>query len=279
MKRIAFMLCALLTASAAFAHDFWLATSRWHVAPGATVIVTANVGDDIYPRSENATAPDRVDSLRLVGPATTVLTPAYRTIDKSLAADVTLPKAPATYLVAMVVKGRFLSMEGPKFIDYLKDEGLGHLVEEVNRRGEGTRKSRERYWREAKVLIHAGDGPSDQVTRPVPGMAAELVPDTDFTRAKVGDTIGVRLLSEGKPVAGAQVNLTAGAPGPIKNRVVRGRTDADGRVRLTISKRGPYLLTSVHMVRREGETGEQAADWESYWCSVTFDIARAGQFP
>ena len=273
MRPCAFFAVAILTTSTVFAHDFWLATSRWHVAPATTVVVTANVGDDIYPRSENATAPERVESLRLIGPGMEILTPKYRTVDKSLAADVTLPEAPATYLVAMVVKGRFLSMEGPKFIDYLKDEGLGFLVEEVQRRGEINKKSRERYWREAKLLIHAGDGPSEQVTRPVSGMAAELVPDMDLTVAKIGDTIGVRLLSEERPVTGAQVNLTAAGPGPIKDRVARVRTDAEGRARLTITKRGPYLLTSVHMVRREGETGEQAAGWESYWCSVTFDVA------
>ena len=69
-----------------------------------------------------------------------------------------------------------------------------------------------------------------------------------------------------------QVSLTAAAPDPIKSRVVHGRTDAEGRTRLTIAKRGPYLLTAVHMVRREGETGDQAVDWESY-CSLTFDVS------
>ena len=273
MKRTMFCALASLIASAVFAHDFWLATSRWHVPPGATVVITANVGDDIYPRSENATAPERVESLRLIGPTMTVLTPQYRVIDKSLTADVTLPPVPATYLAAMVVKGRFLSMEGKAFIDSLTEEGLDRLVEEVTRRGEGEKKSRERYWREAKVLIRAGDGASEHVTQPVVGMAAQLVPDTDLTRAKLGDSIGVRLLAEGKPVDGAQVSLTAAAPGPITSRVTHARTDADGRARLTVAKQGPYLITSVHMVRREGETGEQAADWESYWCSLTFDVA------
>ena len=145
-------------------------------------------------------------------------------------------------------------------------------MEEVNRRGEQQKKSRERYWRDAKILIRAGDGPSEHVTKPV-GLAAELVPDTDLTRAKIGDTIGVRLFADGKPIAGAQVNLTAAAPGPIASRVTRTRTDAAGRARLTIANQGPYLLTSVHMVRREGEAGEQPADWESYWCSLTFDVA------
>ena len=212
MKPTRLVAAFVLWASSAAAHDFWLATSRWDIPPGATVVVTANVGDDIYPRSDSATASERVESLRLVGPTTTVLAPRFRVVDKSLAADVMLPAAPATYVAVMVVKGRFISMEGGKFIDYLKQEGLDRLIDDVRRRGEERTKSRERYWREAKVLIRAGDGPSDHVTRAV-GLAAELVPDSDFTQAKVGDTIGVRLLSEGNPDAGAQVSLTAAAPG------------------------------------------------------------------
>jgi len=271
-RRTVLVLASLLAASSAFAHDFWLAASRWHVTPGATIVVTANVGDDIYPRSESAMAPERVDSLRIIGPATAMLTPAYRTTGKSLAADVTLPAVPATYLIAMVVKGRFLSMEGDKFIEYLKEEGLDRLVDEVNRRGEAQKKSRERYWRDAKLLVHAGEGPSEQVTRPL-GWPAELVPDTDVSNGRVGDTIGIRLLADGKPVSGAQVTFTAAAPGPTKSRATAARTDGNGRARFTIAKRGPYLITSVHMVRRDGETGEQAVDWESYWCSLTFDVA------
>ena len=266
----------ILSASAVFAHDFWLASSLWHVAPGATVVLTANIGDDIFPRSENGPGPNGVDSLRLVGPSTVTLTPRFRAIDKSLGADVTLPLEPATYMAVMVVKGRFLSMEGGKFLEYLKEEGLDRLAAEVNRRGEAQTKSRERYWRDAKMLIRAGDGPWEHVTRPA-GLPAELVPDTDLTRARVGETIGVRLLAGGKPVPGAQVSFTAAAPGPIASRVSRARTDGDGRARLTVANRGPYLITSVYMVRREGETGAEAADWESYWCSLTFDVGpRAG---
>jgi uncharacterized GH25 family protein len=185
-----------------------------------------------------------------------------------------MPSTPGTYAAVMVVKGRFLSMDSDKFIDYLKEEGLSNLVEEVHRRGEDRQKSRERYWREAKVLIRVGEGPASAVTQPV-GLPAELVPDSDFTQARKGDVIGVRLLADGKPVADAQVAFTAAAPGPTKSRALRIRTDREGRAHFTIAKEGPYLLTSVHMVRREGETGEQAVDWESYWCSLTFDVLPA----
>jgi uncharacterized GH25 family protein len=274
MKPLRLAILFVLIASSAIAHDFWLAASRWHVGPGATVVITANVGDDIYPRSDSVTAAERVDSLRLIGPSTQTLTPNYRIAGQSLAADVTMPQTPATYLAVMVVKGRFLSMEGDKFIEYLEEEGLGHLVAEVHRRGEDAKKSRERYWRDAKTMIRVGDGPSDHVIRPA-GLPAELVPDSDFTQANAGDTIGVRLLADGKPVDDAQVTFTAAAPGPTKSRMTRARTDRDGRARFTIAKRGPYLVTAVHMVRREGENGDQAVDWESYWCSLTFDVRPA----
>jgi hypothetical protein len=35
--------------------------------------------------------------------------------------------------------------------------------------------------------------------------------------------------------------------------------------------KGQQFVGTVHMVRRGGESGAEAADWESYWTSVTFD--------
>ena len=162
-------------------------------------------------------------------------------------------------------------MDGPNFLEYLEEEGLEKNIEEVHRRGEDASKSRERYWRDAKALIRAGDGPSNHIVRPV-GLPAELVPDSDFTKASTGDVIGVRLLAQGSPVADAQITFTAAGPGSTKSRTARARTNADGRARFAILKQGPYLFTSVYMVRRAGETGPLAADWESYWCSLTFNV-------
>jgi len=51
---------------------------------------------------------------------------------------------------------------------------------------------------------------------------------------------------------------------------VSARTDAAGRVKLTLDRAGAWMVKCTHMVAAPAETG---MDWESLWASVTFDIA------
>jgi uncharacterized GH25 family protein len=253
-------------------HDFWLASSDWAANPGSTIALTANVGDNTFPVSESFTNPDRVEYVRLLGPESQELKPEFRKAGESLATSITLPSTPATYAIVMSVKGHFLSMPADKFGEYLREEGLHGVLAQRVRLKETDRPSRERYWRQAKILVHAGDGVGGHITKPTT-LVAELVPNSDFTRAHPGDTVSVQLLYLGKPVREAQIAFTASHGAPKQPRVTRGRTDRDGRMQFKLVGEGPYLLSTVVMVRREGETGREAADWESYWCSLTFDIS------
>jgi hypothetical protein len=265
---VAFTIFFLLTPLAG--HDFWLASSDWSVNPGATIVLTANVGDDTFPVSESFTNPDRVEYVRVVGPNAQELNPIFSKAGESLATSITLPSSPATYAIVMSVKGHFLSMQADKFDEYLKEEGLDGVRAQRIRLKETDRPSRERYWRQAKALVHAGDGIASHVMKPT-SLLAELVPNSDFTRAHAGDAVSVQLLYQGRPVREAQIAFTASHRAPEQLRVTRGRTDRDGRAQFKLTGQGPYLLSTVVMVRREGETGPEAADWESYWCSLTFD--------
>jgi uncharacterized GH25 family protein len=120
----------------------------------------------------------------------------------------------------------------------------------------------------------------DQVVEPTGlVLVAEVVPDSDFTRARRGDAVGVRLLYEGKAVKNTQTTITWAAAMQSKARMTRARTDPEGRALLTLVGKGPYLLAAVGMIRRAGENGPEAADWESYWCSLTFDLASAKSLP
>jgi hypothetical protein len=267
---VASIICLLVTPLEG--HDFWLASSDWSARAGATIELTANVGDDTFPVGQSFTSPDRVEYVRLLGPNAQALNPTFREVRKSLATSITLPPTPATYVIVMSVKGRFLGMPADQFEKYLREEGLDGVLAERVRLKETDRPSRERYWRQAKVLIHGGDGASADVIKPA-HMVAELVPDSDFTQTHPGETVSVRLLYQGKPIGEAQISLTASSGIPGQPRVTRSRSGRDGRARFKLMGKGPYLLSTVVMVRRKGETGPEASDWESYWCSLTFDIS------
>lgn len=246
------------------AHDFWLAAAPWRAAPGAWITVSANVGDR-FPTPTSFTAPERVDRVRLIGPGGEIeVRPDFRREQNSLTADIQLPPAPGTYLIVMTIKPRFIEIKPPDFAAYLSHEGLERIVEERKRRGEASKAGRERYSRYAKVLIRAGEQRSDHVTKPV-GLLVELVPATDPTALRVGDALTVRLLSEGQPIKGALIGgIYAASKGKPDEWPVRARTDSHGEARISLDHAGPWLLRTVHMARRDGESGREAVDWESY---------------
>src|SRR5436190_10071410 len=113
----------LLTAVRVDAHDFWLAATR---EANATK-VTGYVGEK-FPVPDSPTAVDRVETWRIIGASGDVGLPSEFFQDgKSLATRFTLP-APGVYLGVMTIFERHLEMKGPDFTEYLRDEGLDHVI-------------------------------------------------------------------------------------------------------------------------------------------------------
>lgn len=258
------------------AHEFWVTPSNWRVDPGARVSILANVGDR-FPNASSFTTPERVDSVRLVGPGTDLRVPGpYRRDGDSLAADVVLPAAAGTYVGVFTVKSRVGEKTGPIFEEHLRHQGLDDISAERARRGETHRAVRERYSRYGKTLVQAGSGGDDTAATRAVGLRIELVPATNPARLKRGEPLRVRLLMDGQPVRGALVGaINAGATTGPDDWPLKARTDANGDAVFTFTEGGPWLVRAVRMVRREGETGPEAADWETYWASLTFALPDA----
>ena len=255
------------------AHDFWLAASPWRPAPGSRITVTANVGDR-FPVPTSFTAPDRVERVRIVGPDGELpVDPQFRRERNSLATDVQLPKTPGTYLVVMTVKPRFIEIKPPDFAAYLKHEGLEQIVAERAKAGETERAGRERYSRYAKAVVRTGGGPADHVTRPL-GLKAELLPLADPSTLRVGESFTLQLLAAGKPVSGALVGgIYGSSKGAPDDWPLKARTNDNGEVTFVLEHAGEWLFRSVHMTRAS-DPGTPAADWESSWPSLAFEIQK-----
>jgi uncharacterized GH25 family protein len=79
----------------------------------------------------------------------------------------------------------------------------------------------------------------------------------------------VRLLYENRPLPGALVvAINKGDPAAK----LSARSDAQGRVRFRLAKRGVWLIKAVHMVQAAAGSN---ADWESVWASLTFELRQA----
>jgi uncharacterized GH25 family protein len=246
------------------AHDFWLAAANWTPAAGAPVTISAGLGERFPTRTDFKPRPDWFDHWRVIGASGEVpVTTAFQLIDLTMTTEVKLP-AGGAYLGVMRVTPRIENMTGPEFTDYLKEEGLDQVIGARQSAGDSDKPARELYARYAKIALRNGEGSGVHLTRPV-GLKAELVPTTDPTSVHPGGSLTVQLLADGAPIADSEVTaVTEGA-------AVKGQTDRNGHVTLKIDREGAWLIRAVHMVPL---AGSPAADWESYWVTLSFHTAR-----
>lgn len=241
------------------AHDFWIEPSSFHPAPGERVAVRLRVGEhfrgDPVPRD-----PQRIERFAAVGATGETEVTGLAGRDPAGWGSF---EAPGVYWVVYDSSHAKLESEGPKFERYLVEEGLERISTLRAERGQTAASAREIYSRCAKSLITVGDAGGAGHDR-VLGLALELVPEKNPLALKRGEELPVRLLYEGKPLAGA---LVVAVPHDLPEAKVSARTDAEGRVRLRLDRGGDWLVKAVHMIPAPRETG---ADWESLWASLTF---------
>jgi uncharacterized GH25 family protein len=255
-------------ASRAWSHEFWLSPSRYRAAARDTVEISAFIGTgfrgDLKPYAATRVLHFQLRMAQVVDVAHLA-----RNGDAIMARFV----APDAGGALAAYEGNFADIELPaeEFDRYLRLEGLDEPLQA--RAAVATPQiGRERYARCGKTWI-AGRDPG-RLFAPV-GLTFELVPIADPSRS---DTIAVRALFRGKPLAGTLVRAwrrplaRTGRPfDPAKRDsvppVAEVRTNADGLATIPARGAGEWLLSTVHMIP---SADVKEADWESYWASLTF---------
>jgi len=269
---------ALLLASAALchttpalAHDFWIEPAAFRPAAGTRLPVTLRVGED-YTGTSQPFVPDWFVDF-------SVSSAGGRDPVRGFVGDdpaATLPlTAPGPRLIGFHSTRAFVDLDPQRFEQYLRAEGLDRILELRRQRGEAGASGREYYSRCAKSLVQVGVGPVPQsdgaVHAKVLGYPLELIPEADPYALRPGGELPVVLHYRGKPVAGVLViAFTADQPA----RRFEARTTAQGRVTLPLNRPGRWLVKAVHMV--EVPDSDPAADWESFWASLTFELPGRG---
>lgn len=268
---------ALLSASSAFAHVFWLQPSTFTPRAGELVKLQLRVGDvfpgDSLPRDEQ-----RIVKFDLFAPGDDAAHPIVGRDGRDPAGLVKIANA-GTYVLAYQSKPSPVTLPAEKFEAYLKEKGLEKIIEARARAGETDQPAREVFSRCAKAIVRvageasatgtAGDSTSpkkpDNATRST-GLRFEILPLADPTTLKVGEALPMRLNFEGKPLANALVE----ARSPVADTtVVRVRTNEKGEATLTLTTPGMWVIDSVEMVRASREL---EADWESVWASLCISV-------
>jgi len=256
------LLVAALSVPAAWGHDFWIEPSAFTPAPGQRVAVRLRVGQDLrgdpVPRD-----PALLKRFVVVGPSGESPVPGVPNTDPAGFASL---QGPGLHLIVYESGRSSVELDAQKLEKYLAEEGLEKISALRASRGQSGAGSKEVFSRFAKALILAAGNGGGSGYDQVLGQRLELVPEANPYALTGGGELRVRLLYEGKPLAGALV--AALAKGRPEARI-SARSDKDGRVRLRLDRPGFWLVKAVHMIPAPRETG---ADWESFWASLTFEV-------
>jgi uncharacterized GH25 family protein len=264
-------LVACLLAVPAAAHEYWLSASRYSPAPGAAVEVRAWAGTGFRGEAK-PWSPNRVERF---------LARTRRDLELSRAAQPGdfvwtrfAPSDPGGAVIAYQSTFAEIELGADAFDAYLEQEGLDGPLR-ARRAMRERMPGRERYRRCPKLWLAGAD--AARATRPV-GLPLEIVP---LAIPGAGSDLRVRVLWQGRPLAGALIKSWRNPLGPdgatldaaTRDSVAsawHARTDARGEALVPVAHSGEWLIAAVHMVPcRE----LKVADWESTWASLTFERA------
>lgn len=263
-------------AAVAWAHDFWIVPNAFAIAVGDVLEIRAQTSSQ-FPTSVAAVAVERIIDARLVGPAGTDSIRELSIGGTSLVLR-HRPRTAGQYVVAVGIRAPRTVRESPAaFRRYVELEGAPELVERYTREGRmpTTDSVTRRSTKFAKTLVRVGSGGAMTYDRVV-GHPLEFVPLTDPLAMRAGDTLRVRLLYRGAPLAGARVHAgAAGAGTPTGAAATRAveqspMTDARGEARIALTTAGLWNVRAIHVAPSAAGSG---ADWDVYWGSFVFATA------
>jgi uncharacterized GH25 family protein len=252
-------------AQTAAAHEFWIQPERFWLPVEATTPMTLQVGTgDERQRSQlpprrvlrfDAMAPDgEIQDLR---PALTLGAP---TADGALSFS-----RSGAYVVTLRSDANAQSHQSAaRFNAYAQEEGLTPALEARAARGQQAIDVSERYSRQTKALVQVGEGGAQAVvTRPA-GLTLEIVPEVSPYARPRPAALPVRVLYEGRPLAGALVKLTdlAHDAAPLEQH----RTDGEGRAAFAMPGGGAWMMDVVWTK----PLADEGVDFETVFSSLSF---------
>jgi uncharacterized GH25 family protein len=170
-----------------------------------------------------------------------------------------------TYLLLMQSSEVYLELDAEKFNDFLKEDGLDEALDVRTKTNTLDKPSKEFYSHYIKLLVQAG-GKTDDTYKKKTGMRIEIIPKQNPYLLKSGDYLQCQVLFNGQPRAHQMVKVWS----KIGNTTFQQNnyTENDGTIKFPISSRGPWMVSTVMMIRSE----KPGADWQSFWCSLVFGI-------
>jgi uncharacterized GH25 family protein len=257
----------LTVVSTATAHDFWIIPDLFAVAGDSTAHINGRSGTH-FPAG-SAVQPARVADARIIGASGATKITEMNVEDGSLRLH-QKPVAAGQYLVAVGLTPRLTRSTPAGRMRFLRAEGgsAEALRLEHDNSLAGLDSVVYNAASYASTVIQYGRGGASAFAMTA-GYPLEFVPVNDPTQVHLGDTLHVKVLGAGKPVAGIALDASpasdisapsvAGAPSNSLALVA----DENGIVHLPLGKTGVWLLRSAFVSRKSGGNPNE------------FDVARS----
>ena len=257
----------LIFASQVAGHDFWLIPHLFAFANDSVVDVDGKSGVR-FPEG-TAVQPTRIESAWLIGSANRTRITGMTVEDNSLRLR-QKPEASGQYLIAVGLTPRATRSTPTGLLRFLRAEGGASEADRLER--EKTLSGDSLVFHSASfaaTVVQVGRAGS-QAFSSTAGFGLEFVPLNDPTQLHLGDTLHVRLVGGGKPVAGIGVDArsaadTVGSANPWTTLTA----DGNGVAHVALGKAGPWLLRSARVAKRTGSSGE----WDVARTTYVFGVA------
>jgi uncharacterized GH25 family protein len=259
----------LAFAAVASAHDTWLISATNVGRVGVPLQFDLTSGET-FPIDDFAIVPSRV-ARALVREASFT-----RTLGRPATAPVALeyrwtPKFAGVATIGIELHPTTLVLEPRLIDDYLGEINASDEVRSTWKSLGAGQKWTEAYTKHAMTFVRVSPVNKDSAwtadkswTRPM-GLGLELVPERDPTALYAGDTLVVRVLRKGRPLAGFSV----GAIREGRTKATFFKTDSTGRAGVVVDADGRWLLNGTNL--RRATSGSTV--WESDFVTATVHVA------
>ncbi len=247
--------------SFSMAHEFWIEPEAYQSHPGSVVRIGLRFGErfagNVMPRVD-----DIIEKFSSTGPVSTKPIVGRSGATTSFARFET----PGMYTLGYRSLRTHNCMDAPRFESYLQVEGLQSIVSEREKLSEQNKPGLEVFSRCAKSLLSIGSNDGRGFNR-VLGFPLEIIPLANPYKIEAGSALPARVLLHGKPLPHAKVIAVSQRD---HKKLYSAMTDDAGVVRFNMTDQGPWMFTTIHMLRAPEDVD---ADWESLWASLTFELA------
>jgi len=265
-KSLRVLLLAPFIVLTAHAQDLFLKLDSYFLPPNSRAVVRVLEGK--FQGIEGAVSLGQISAISLHAPdfsGPAVESIALLTEEKTTIIAIQTV-GPGTYLFGVSTVPRSIDRKAADFNDFLRQNGISETLAQRTKNNELGKDVRERNSKHVRAIFQVGNKLSDHYRRRL-NHPVELIPQQNPYSLKVGQTIAVLCIVEGRPI-GNQFVVAGWESRDGKIHTLSARTGADGIARFTLAGEGKWYVKMNHMK----PLMDPNVNYESNSATLTFEV-------